>query len=174
MRTHSIATLGLAEQYGDLSLTQMSHTLQEEPSSSACDDLAFEVAVLSSDKVLRVSHKRTRQQHQRVTALLKKQKGMAFPFHEPVDVLNGCLAAAAAVTGATAPNFNLESDPRQVYFWVAKTLINYGKECREEGTHLQQQNRLLLPPQLAKSMLDCTTKMNTLLSGVPHDPAHPV
>lgn len=128
-------------------------------------DEAFEAAVLASDHNIRISHKRTREAHFKTVGLLKKPRGQAFPFHEPVDVLHCCMQAAAAVAGSTAPEFDLESDPRQVYMWMAKTMIDYGNECREEGVRLERDaSEPRLHPQLSGPMLDCVTKMTELLS----------
>jgi len=128
-------------------------------------DEAFEAAVLASDHNIRTSHKRTREAHLKTVGLLKKPRGQAFPFHEPVDVLHCCIQAAAAVAGSTAPEFDLESDPRQVYMWMAKTMIDYGNECREEGVRLERDaSEPRLHPQLSGPMLECVTKMTELLS----------
>ena len=128
-------------------------------------DEAFEAAVVASDQNIRASHKRTREAHFKTIGLLKKPKGAAFPFHEPVEVLHCCMQAAAAVAGSTAPDFDLGSDPRQVYMWMAKTMIDYGNECREEGVRLERDaSEPRLHPQLSGPMLDCVTKMTELLS----------
>lgn len=128
-------------------------------------DEAFEAAVVASDGNVKASHKRTREAHRKITAALKKPKGAAFPFHEPVEVLHCCIQAAAAVAGCTAPDFNLESDPRQLYMWMAKTMIEYGKECREEGARLERDDSgPRLPPNLSAPMLECVMKMTELLN----------
>ena len=136
-----------------------------EPTGTHELDEAFEAAVLASDQSIRASHKRTREAHCKTLHVLKKPKGAAYPFHDPVDVLNCCMQAAAAVAGCTAPDFDLGSDPRQVYMWMAKTMIDYGNECREEGSRLERDaSEPRLQPHLAGPMLKCVMKMTELLS----------
>lgn len=142
-----------------------SHRMQTPPSSGDAGN-SFRDAILASDQTTRSLYKRTRETRIETRRVLQKPKsGCEFPFHDPRDTLRAALEGAAAVAGTTAPEFELESDPRQVYLWLVKTVIKYGDECREEGRRLERDgSEPRIRKEAALEALTLMSKLNTLLS----------
>ena len=120
---------------------------------------------MASDQTTLKSHKRSRQTLLMTQRALKKPKGAPYPQHEPWQVVHYAIKAAAAVAGVSAPGFNDDSDPRQVYLWMCKTVIEYGKEREEEGARMVRDST---GPRLGRELhgpaLKLMGQLNDLLS----------
>lgn len=136
------------------------------PSSTAHHSASeFEAAIYATDDTVRRSHKRVRESLLQTRRLLRKPRGEPFPFHAEVDTLEASLQATTAITGATHPGFDLQSDPRRIFEWVRDVQIEYGHECREEGRSLEREEAALtrLPAELALELMKLITQANKIL-----------
>ena len=140
----------------------------EPPSSAATPstDLDFESTLRAADESIRSSHKRVRKEMAHAKKVLQKPRQVSVVDQDPEHTLKYALTAVAAVAGTEAPKFNLDSDARQIYMWVVKTLVHYGNECRDEGSRLERGNaEPRLPPAAALEALTLMGSLNELLTG---------
>jgi hypothetical protein len=140
----------------------------EEPPTSAplsSFPLDFESTLLVADESIRSSHKRARQVMVHAKKVLQKPGQVSVVDQDPEHTLKYALTAVAAVAGTDAPKFNLDSDARQIYMWVVKTLSHYGDECREEGARLERDGaEPRIPTATALEALKLMSNLNDLLS----------
>lgn len=125
----------------------------------------FAKAARLGDETARLMHVRTRAARAEAKRVLKRPKGAAFPFHDPASTLHSALQAVENVTGAKAPDFTLESDPRQIFLWTTRALLAFGDARYEEGRRTEREGaEPRIRPDAALEALTLMTKLNDLLT----------
>ena len=139
----------------------------EPPTSAPCPSIAldFESTLFEADQSIRFSHRRARHDQLHARKVLRKPRQVSVVDQDPEHTLRYALTAVSAVAGTAAPEFTLDSDARQIYMWVVKTLQSYGDECREEGARLERDGaEPRLPLSAATEALNLMSNLNELLS----------
>ena len=138
---------------------------QIELNGSTTDPTTFDYAISQIDDANRRAWKRARAQEIESHNLTRLPPGESYPWSAPEDTLEAAVVAVSRATGRAAPPLRLDSNPDEIYCWVANAILAFGAEQREEGREMERASiGLPFSRRNAERAFELMTTLNELLT----------